>query len=84
MVVEHAGERVGLVVDELEGKSQTVVKPLGPLLEHLPGMSGSTILGDGSVALILDVAGVCRMALPGNGAQSPDRRLARRSPSAGR
>ena len=63
VVIQHGGERIGLVVDELHGKSQTVIKPLGPLLRDLPGVSGSTILGDGSVALILDIAGVCRRAL---------------------
>ncbi|EYF02561.1 chemotaxis protein CheA [Chondromyces apiculatus] len=63
VVVEHEGKQVGLVVDELEGKSQMVIKPLGPLLQGLPGLSGSTILEDGEVALILDVGGVCRLAL---------------------
>jgi len=67
VVVRHEGEPVGLVVDELHGKAQTVVKPLGPLLRGLPGLSGSTILGDGSVALILDIAGVCRLALREDG-----------------
>jgi two-component system chemotaxis sensor kinase CheA len=55
VVVNCAGKRAGLVVDMLMGKSQTVIKPLGRLFERLSGISGSTILGNGEVALILDV-----------------------------
>ncbi|HRE15813.1 MAG TPA: chemotaxis protein CheA [Rhodocyclaceae bacterium] len=56
VVVRFAGKRAGLVVDRMYGKCQTVIKPLGPLFEHVPCVSGSTILGDGEVALIIDVA----------------------------
>jgi two-component system chemotaxis sensor kinase CheA len=55
VIVDHALGRVGLAVDELQGESQVVIKPLGRPLESTPGFSGSTILGDGRVALILDV-----------------------------
>lgn len=55
VVIKYAGQRVGLVVDALLGEFQTVIKPLGKLFERLSGISGSTILGDGEVALILDV-----------------------------
>ena len=55
IVVEHAGLKAGLVVDRLMGELQTVIKPLGCLFEHVQGVSGSTILGSGEVALILDV-----------------------------
>jgi two-component system chemotaxis sensor kinase CheA len=55
VVITYAGQRVGLVVDALLGEFQTVIKPLGKLFERLSGISGSTILGDGEVALILDV-----------------------------
>ncbi|MCG2800913.1 MAG: chemotaxis protein CheA [Cellulomonas sp.] len=55
VVVEHAGQRAGLVVDVLLGEFQTVIKPLGLLFSHLQGISGSTILGNGDAALILDV-----------------------------
>jgi len=55
VVVSCAGLRAGFVVDTLMGKSQTVIKPLGSLFERLSGISGSTILGNGEVALILDV-----------------------------
>ena len=56
VVVRFAGRRIGLVVDRIYGKCQTVIKPLGPLFEHVPCVSGSTILADGEVALIVDVA----------------------------
>jgi two-component system, chemotaxis family, sensor kinase CheA len=56
VVVQCAGQKAGLVVDELLGEHQTVIKPLGKLFGALRGIGGSTILGDGSVALILDVS----------------------------
>jgi two-component system chemotaxis sensor kinase CheA len=55
VVVQYAGQKAGLVVDELLGEFQTVIKPLGKLFGNLRGISGSTILGSGEVALILDV-----------------------------
>jgi len=55
VVVQYAGEKAGLVVDELMGEFQTVIKPLSTLFRNLKGISGSTILGSGEVALILDV-----------------------------
>lgn len=55
VVVHYAGQKAGLVVDCLLGEFQTVIKPLGGVFRHLRGISGSTILGSGEVALILDV-----------------------------
>lgn len=55
VVVRSAEHKAGLVVDELLGEFQTVIKPLGKLFSTLRGISGSTILGNGAVALILDV-----------------------------
>ena len=55
VVVSASGQRVGLVVERLLGEYQTVIKPLGSLFAHLRGIGGSTILGNGRVALILDV-----------------------------
>ena len=55
VVVRYAGKRAGLVVDELMGEFQTVIKPLGPVFAQLRGIAGSTILGSGDVALILDI-----------------------------
>jgi two-component system chemotaxis sensor kinase CheA len=56
VVAQIAGHRAGIVVDALLGEYQTVIKPLGALFAHLQGISGSTILGNGEVALILDAA----------------------------
>ena len=55
VVVQYAGQKTGLVVDELMGEFQTVIKPLGSIFKHIKGIGGSTILGSGDVALILDV-----------------------------
>ena len=55
VVVRYAEHKAGLVVDDLHGEFQTVIKPLGKLFGALRGISGSTILGSGAVALILDV-----------------------------
>jgi two-component system chemotaxis sensor kinase CheA len=55
VVVEYAGMKIGLVVDTLMGEFQTVIKPLGKLFEHVQSIGGSTILGNGEVALIVDV-----------------------------
>jgi two-component system chemotaxis sensor kinase CheA len=60
MVVEGDGRRVGLCVDELLGQQQVVVKTLEANYGHVEGIAGATILGDGSVALILDVANLTR------------------------
>ena len=55
VVVQYAGQRAGIVVDRLAGELQAVIKPLGAIFRHLQGIGGSTILGSGEVALILDV-----------------------------
>jgi two-component system chemotaxis sensor kinase CheA len=60
VVVELDGAKAGLVVDSLQGSRQTVIKPLGDQFKDLPGISGSAILGNGRVALILDVAALMR------------------------
>jgi two-component system chemotaxis sensor kinase CheA len=58
IIVGHDDLRAGLIVDTILGSSLTVVKPLGFSFNDLPGLAGFTILGDGQVAPILDVAGV--------------------------
>lgn len=55
IVIGYGNRKAGLVVDELLGEYQTVIKPLGGIFSHITGLSGSTILGNGRVALILDV-----------------------------
>ena len=56
MVVVGVGDKqLGLCVDGLAGEQEVVIKSLGTLLGNLPGLSGATILGDGRVALIVDL-----------------------------
>jgi two-component system chemotaxis sensor kinase CheA len=55
VVVQYGETRAGIVVDRLLGEFQTVIKPLGELFRQTRGIGGSTILGSGEVALILDV-----------------------------
>ena len=64
VVVKHAGQRFGLLVDRLLGEAQTVIKPLSKMFGKVRGVSGSTILGSGDVALILDIADLLAMAGP--------------------
>jgi len=59
VVMVHAGNTmVGFVVDQVLGQEEVVIKPLDKLLQGLPGMAGSTITGDGNIALILDIPGL--------------------------
>lgn len=62
VVVEAEGSRVALLVDELLGQHQVVVKNLESNYRKVPNVSGATILGDGKVALILDIGGLVRRA----------------------
>ncbi|ART49423.1 chemotaxis protein CheW [Acidovorax carolinensis] len=62
VVVEADGSRVALLVDELLGQHQVVVKNLESNYRKVPNVSGATILGDGTVALILDTGGLVRRA----------------------
>ncbi len=55
VVVQYAGHKAGIVVDNLMGEYQTVIKPLGTVFGGVRGLGGFTILGSGEVALILDV-----------------------------
>ncbi|MFP4431854.1 MAG: chemotaxis protein CheA, partial [Spirochaetaceae bacterium] len=62
VVVESPSGKIGFVVDQVIGDFQTVIKNLGKLYRDLEGISGATILGDGSVALILDVTRLTSMS----------------------
>jgi two-component system, chemotaxis family, sensor kinase CheA len=55
LILQNMGSQVGILVDSLHGEFQTVIKPLGKLFQNLKGISGTTVLGSGEVALILDV-----------------------------
>jgi two-component system chemotaxis sensor kinase CheA len=62
VVIKHAGKRTGLVVDTLLGEFQTVIKPLSKIFSRVQCISGSSILGSGEVALILDAPALVRQA----------------------
>jgi two-component system chemotaxis sensor kinase CheA len=71
VVVGIGAERVGLVVDQIIGNHQTVIKAMSPLHRNVASFAGATILGDGSVALILDIAQLVALGQP-----KEERRLA--------
>ncbi|MCX7655850.1 MAG: chemotaxis protein CheA [Treponemataceae bacterium] len=60
VVVTLMEKRIGFVVDQVIGDNQTVIKPLGPLFKNVPIFSGASILGDGSIALIIDIPRLCQ------------------------
>jgi two-component system chemotaxis sensor kinase CheA len=62
IVVQSEDFATGLVVDRIVGEKQAVIKPLGKMFRQADGVSGATILGDGTVALILDVPQITRCA----------------------
>jgi two-component system chemotaxis sensor kinase CheA len=63
LVVQHSGREVGLLVDELDGEIQAVIKSLGRLYRGIRGISAATILGDGTVALVIDVPNLVGQAI---------------------
>ena len=65
VIVENDGRKVALLVDELIGQSQVVIKSLESNYRKVEGIAGATILGDGRVALILDIPGLIRGAAGG-------------------
>jgi len=62
VIVENGGNKCGLFVDELLGQQQVVIKSLETNFKRMQGLSGATILGDGSVAFILDIPGIAELA----------------------
>jgi len=62
VIVENGGSKCGLFVDELLGQQQVVIKSLETNFKRMQGLSGATILGDGSVAFILDIPGIVELA----------------------
>ena len=65
VILEAEGRKAALLIDALVGQQQVVVKNLEANYRRVPGVSGATILGDGSVALILDVSALLRGVVPG-------------------
>lgn len=72
VVVVHVAQRkIGLVVDDLVGQEEVVIKPLGKGLHGVPGLAGATITGDGGIALIIDIPALLRlMSQPGFGGRA--------------
>lgn len=62
VVVNLAGQQIGIVVDSLVGEQEIVIKSLGKYIGDVQGISGATILGDGNVALIVDVSNLVKKA----------------------
>jgi len=71
IIIEGEGKRCALMVDELLGQQQVVVKSLGQSLGQIPGVSGGAILGDGRVGLILDAGGLVKLANGETGGDGP-------------
>lgn len=92
VIVEHDGRRLGILVDEILGQAQVVIKTLEQNFRKIEGVMGATIMGDGRVALILDVPGLSRAqhsssgvvlaegAAAGRESASPDFRTEERAP----
>ncbi len=68
VVLNAGGHLFGLVVDSISDSEEIVVKPLGSHLKHIPVFAGTTLMGDGRVALILDVVGITSSAAAGDDA----------------
>jgi two-component system, chemotaxis family, sensor kinase CheA len=82
VVIVNAGLRkIGLVVDELLGQEEVVIKPLVDYLQEKSGLSGATIIGDGRISLILDVYELANIAINRQVARSQDLANSRRKPS---
>ena len=64
VVVEGDNEKIGIVVDDLLGQQQVVIKSLEQNYQRVHGISGATILGDGTVALIIDISGIGKTVEP--------------------
>jgi two-component system chemotaxis sensor kinase CheA len=62
IIAESDGQRVAILVDELVGQQQAVIKSIGSGIGETPGISGCAILSDGRVGLVLDVAGLLALA----------------------
>ncbi|MBX2851228.1 MAG: chemotaxis protein CheW [Phycisphaeraceae bacterium] len=71
VVVEHEGKRMGLLIDELLGQQQIVIKSLGESMRGLEGIAGGAIMPDGRVGLILDLDSLIRLAGSGSVSAEP-------------
>lgn len=76
VVAEANGQRVGIFVDDLQEQQQVVIKSLEDNYRQMQGLSGATILGDGKVALIVDVPGLIQLYYDRNGSAALDAAVA--------
>ena len=65
VVIEDDGNQAGLIIDELVGRQQVVIKTLGETMQQLPGISGGAIMPNGRVGLIVDIAGLMKLTTAG-------------------
>jgi two-component system chemotaxis sensor kinase CheA len=72
VIVEDDERKAGLLVDELIGRQQVVIKSLGESMKNIPGISGGAIMPDGRVGLIIDVGGLVKFANVGHAAELPE------------
>lgn len=80
VVIQHAGQKSGVVVQEILGEVQSVIRPMGRILGDINGVSGSAIMGDGTIALILDIPSVTQSLASVPGQRMEDiREIARAS-----
>lgn len=84
VVVNAGSEQVGLVVDELMGQEEVVIKPLVDYLQERSGFSGATIIGDGRISLILDVYELVNMTASSQINRLRDRERLRKSGTKGK
>ena len=80
VVVSVGSRRLGLIVEQVFDTEEIVVKPVAPVIRHIPLFSGNTILGDGSVIMILDPLGIARESGLGAGAETQARNTEAVSP----
>jgi two-component system chemotaxis sensor kinase CheA len=63
VIVEYDDKPMCLLLDELLGKEEVVIKSMGEMMKDIQGIAGGAILGDGQVGLILDMAGIWQLAM---------------------
>jgi two-component system chemotaxis sensor kinase CheA len=80
VVLENQSGHFCLLVDEFLGKQEVVIKPLGAMFRHVSGISSGAILGDGKVALILDIDGLLHRKAATPASHLRDRALSSQEP----
>jgi two-component system chemotaxis sensor kinase CheA len=73
VVIEDDGNQAGIIIDELVGRQQVVIKTLGETMQKIPGISGGAIMPNGRVGLIVDISGLMRLTSAGMTEKKEDR-----------